>query len=324
MVGQIPWTQFSSCLRRKSGISFFLAISLWLIGGMMIPAAPPTAERPVQLNLAVTDKQGTPLETLTEKDFQVEENNKPMSVQSFKFQKNAPVSVGILVDISRSMGNENTRVALQIIKSLAETMKSPDELFIMSFSEEAELVVDFLSPEDYLEEALDHLGSGGPTYMGLAVDRGLAKLREARNPRRILLMISAGRDKAGPATLEHIGRYQVPIYALQMPGTGGLSGVYDSFGSLNIKGSALSVFAEQSGGRHSPVDTLESAQPRVHAYYHEWKNYYQLEYLSPNSKLDGKFRQVSVKAAPGGVEVIHLRKYFIAIKPHRAVMEQVY
>ncbi len=267
----------------------------------------------IHLYVGVADSKGSIVDTLTEKDFLLKENDKPVAIRSLKFQRNTPISLGILIDISRSMGVENTKLALQLVKSLAEIMKSPDELFIMAFSEDAELVVDLISPEDYLEEALDHLGTGGPTYTALAVDRGMAKLREARNPRRVLMIFSAGRDKAGPATREHIGRNRLPIYSLQLAGTGGLMGAYDSLGSLNIRGSALKIFAEQSGGRVGAGDHLEAVFPQLKKFYQEWKNPYLLEYESPNTKQDGKFRKISLEPISAGVEILCLQKYFVPL-----------
>jgi Ca-activated chloride channel family protein len=290
-----------------------LAAFIGLSFSPMLPTAAAQKHEEVRLFISVTDSKGNPVESLTEKDFQLKENDQPMAIQSLKFQRNTPVSLGILIDISRSMGTENTKLALQLVESLAKIMKSPDELFVMAFSEEAELVVDFISPEDYLEEALDHLGTGGPTYTALAVDRGLAKLREARNPRRILLVFSAGRDKAGPATMEHIGRFQLPIYSLQFPGTGGITGAYDSLSALNIRGSALKSYAEQSGGRTEAIDQMETALPPLKKYYQDWKNPYLLQYTSPNVKQDGKFRKISLEALNNPVEILHLKKYFIPL-----------
>jgi Ca-activated chloride channel family protein len=292
----------------------FAIFSLCFCSLPLIPEAE-TREH-IRLYFGAEDSKGNILGSLTEKDFVVKENDKPMSIQSLSFQRNAPISLGILIDISRSMGVEDSKLALQLVKSLAEIMKSPDELFIMAFSEDAELLVDLISPEDYLEEALDHLGTGGPTYTALAMDRGTAKLREARNPRRVLMIFSAGRDKAGPATREHIGRSRLPIYSLQMAGTGGLVGAYDSFGSLNIRGSALKVFADQSGGRVGSGDRFEALFPQLKKFYQEWKNPYLLEYESPNSKQDGKFRKITLEPTSDGVEVLCLQKYFVPLNRH--------
>ncbi len=298
-----------SCFSTAAGV---FAVALFCSPPFrFMPEAQSHAE--MRLYFGAEDSTGTIVDTLTEKDFVLKENDSPVPIRSLKFQRNTPLSLGILIDISRSMGVENTKLALQLVKSLAEIMKSPDELFIMAFSEDAELVVDLISPEDYLEEALDHLGTGGPTYTALAVDRGMAKLREGRNPRRVLMIFSAGRDKAGPATREHIGRNRLPIYSLQLSGTGGLVGAYDSLGSLNIRGSALKIFAEQSGGKVGAGEHLEAAFPQLRKFYQEWKNPYLLEYESPNTKQDGKFRKISLEPISGEVKVLCLQKYFIPL-----------
>jgi hypothetical protein len=219
------------------------------------------------------------------------------------------------------MGPSNTSLALRLVKSLAEKMKSPDELFLMAFSEDAELVVDLISPEDYLEEALDHLGTGGTTYTGLAVDRALSKLREAHNPKRIVLMISTGKDRAGQATLEHIGRARLPIYAISLEGAGGIRGAYDSFGALSLRGSVLSIYAEKSGGLAHGAPDEEKGEMLLEGYCREWKNQYRLEYESPNLKPDGKYRDIQIKPVNPQLQVRHLPRYFVPLQSRRPVME---
>ena len=107
-----------------------------------------------------------------DKDLSVLEEDKPQVITKLQFEKDTPVSLGVLIDVSRGMGPEGINLALSWLKTLAETLKSPDEIFVNAFSDESQEVVDYISPEDYLGEALDHLGTGGQARMGLAVDPG--------------------------------------------------------------------------------------------------------------------------------------------------------
>jgi VWFA-related protein len=263
----------------------------------------------VSFYVSVFDKQGKPVEDLTQAKFEILEDGKQQTIRSVHFEKATPVSLGILIDVSRSMGRERTDMALSWVKSLAERLKSPDEIFINSFSDDSQEVIDFAAPEDYLEEAATHLSTGGQSYTGLAVDRGLIKLRDSKNKKRVLLLVSAGLDKAGPATLEHIARFRCPIYALNLRGSGGATGALDKLKSLSMKGTALKVYADQSGGNSVLVDSSNEAERALDSLFYDLKNQYRLDYVSSNSKKDGKLRRVELKIMGGDYDMRYLRKY---------------
>src|SRR5262249_53182559 len=196
----------------------------------------PDHSNQISFSVSVVDKKGKQVGDLSQENFQVFEERKKKIITWCLFERNRPISFGILLIVSRRMDKERIDMALSWVKSLAERLKSPDEIFINAFSDDSQEVIDFAAPEDYLEEALTHLGIGGQCYTGLAVDRGLIKLRDAKNRKRALLLVSAGVDKAGPATLEHIARFRYPIYALGLKGSGGAASTLDKLKSLNVKG----------------------------------------------------------------------------------------
>jgi VWFA-related protein len=263
----------------------------------------------VSLYVSVVDRQGRPVENLSQERFQVFEDKKQQTISSFRFEKDTPLSLGILIDVSRSMDRERIDMALTWVKSLAERLKSPDEIFINAFSDDSQEVIDFTAPEDYLEEALSHLGTGGQCYTGLAVDRGLIKLRDGKNRKRALLLVSAGLDKAGPATLEHIARFRYPIYGLGLKPTGGVTSTLDRLKSLSVKGTALKVYADQSGGSAVFAESSNEAEHALVSVYYDLKTQYRLEYVSSNSKRDGKLRKIEVIVSGGDYDIRFLRKY---------------
>jgi len=290
-----------------------LLISLTLSGSLVVlkgsTTSVPDRSNQISFCISVVDKKGNPVEDLSQESFQVFEDRKQQTITSFHFEKDTPISLGILVDVSRSMDKERIDMALSWVKSLAERLKSPDEIFINAFSDDSQEVIDFAAPEDYLEEALTHLGVGGQCYTGLAVDRGLIKLRDAKNRKRALLLISPGVDKAGPATLEHVARFRYPIYALGLRGSGGAASTLDRLKSLNVKGTALKVYAEQSGGSDIFIGSSNEAEQALSSLYYDLKNQYRLEYVSSNLKTDAKLRKIDVTVSGGDYDIRYLRKY---------------
>ena len=224
-------------------------------------------------------------------------------------KKDTPVSLGVLIDVSRGMGPEGINLALSWLKILAETLRSPDEIFVNAFSDESQEVVDYISPEDYLAEALDHLGTGGQTRTGLAVDLALIKLRDARNKKKALLMLSAGKDIAGPATLDHISKFGFPVYSVGIPGSSGATGTLDRLKNLNLRGSALKVYAEHSGGEAQFVESTAEAEQAIARICLQLKNQYRLEYTSSSNSKPGKMLKIEVKARVPSWDVRYLKKY---------------
>jgi len=291
------------------------ALSLLILGAFIfftsqIKAGASTVDPShISLDVSVYDRQGRPVQDLSQKDFEVFEDKKTQPVTLLRFERGSPISLGILIDISRGMGRENIGLVLDWVKSLAEKLKSPDEIFLNAFSNEPQEVVDFISPEDYLEEPLNHLGTGGPSHTGLAVDLALIKLREAKNKKRALLLVSPGFDRAGPATLDHVARFRYPIYAVGLRGAVGITGALDRLKSLNVRGSALKVYADQSGGNALFVQSSKELEHTLDTLIFELKNQYRLEYASSNPKRDGKLRKVEVKVRNCDCEVRYLKKY---------------
>jgi VWFA-related protein len=265
--------------------------------------------RPVSLYLSIVDKEGKPVGNVIDKDLSILEEDKPQVIAKLQFEKDTPVSVGVLIDVSRGMGGDGINLALSWLKTLAETLRSPDEIFVNAFSDESQEVVDYISPEDYLGEALDHLGTGGQSRMGLAVDLALIKLRDARNKKRAVLLFSAGRDIAGPATLDHISKFGFPVYSIGIPGSSGATGTLDRLKNLNLRGSALKVYSEHSGGEALFVQSGLEAEAAIARICLQMKNQYRLDYASGNNSKIGKMLKVEVKTRNPDWDVRYPKKY---------------
>jgi VWFA-related protein len=277
------------------------------------PSASGSKARVITLYISIYDAQGKPVEGLNSSDIELLEDNKPQVISTFRFEKGTPISLGVLLDMSKNMAGERLSFSLNWLKSLAEKLKSPDELFVNGFSDESQELVDFVSPEDYLEEPLDHIGTGGHPLTGLALDRGMIKVREGRNAKKVLLFLSAGYDVAGPATLDHIARFGYPIYSLAVDvgGGEGLKGSIDWLKSLSIRGTAIKVYAEQSGGFILPLDSSAQGEAALPKVVFALKNQYRLDYTSSSSKKPGDVLKLQIKTKDSNYQVDYLKRYQI-------------
>lgn len=306
-----PETDRNHSRKRRRGrlpITGALLCSFLLIPNGLLKAPARSGHRPlpVTLQVAVTDRNGKPVENLQAADFRIFEKKKPQQVTRARFERNVPVSLGVLVDVSKSMEGNGIRLALKLLKHLAAKLESPDELFVNAFSNDSQELLDYIAPEDYLEDAIENLGTGGRPHMGLALDLALIKLRAASNPNRAVLFISAGRDIAGPATLDHIARHRYPVHAL---GIEGAISFRTRLKILNVKGSALKVYADHSGGSAYFVETEAEAASALEMLPYQLKNRFVLEYLSTHPERDGKSRKIRVGVSHPQYRVRHLKQY---------------
>jgi Ca-activated chloride channel family protein len=294
--------------RVRLPIKGVLLCALLLLPDGLFKAQARSGDRPlpVSLHVAVTDRNGKPVENLQAADFEVFEKKKLQRVTQVRFERDVPVSLGVLVDVSKSMEGDGIRLALKLLKRLATHLESPDELFVNAFSGESQELLDYMAPEDYLEEAIENLSTGGRPHMGQALDLALIKLRDASNANRAVLFISAGRDIAGPATLDHIARHRRPVYAL---GIEGAISFRTRLKTLNVKGSALNVYADHSGGSVYFVETEEEAAGPLEMLPYQLKNRFVLQYLSTHPKRDGKFRKIRVAVSQPQYQVRYPKKY---------------
>ncbi len=119
----------------------------------------------------VRDKQGKVIEDLTKDDFVLQEDGRPQTIRYFSRQTDLPLTLGLLIDTSRSerrmLGEERdaSRTFLEQVLRLEK-----DKAFLIHFDREVELLQDLTASRQRLEKALDALdrpqwrsgGSGDP------------------------------------------------------------------------------------------------------------------------------------------------------------------
>src|SRR5205807_2289567 len=103
------------------------------------------------------------------------------------------VSAGVVFDSSGSMRNhigESREAIVQFLK----TCESGDELFLVRFSDNPQLVTPLTNNCDEISRKLNFIQPHGWTAMNDAIVMSLGELRRATNPRRVLLVFSDGVD----------------------------------------------------------------------------------------------------------------------------------
>jgi Ca-activated chloride channel family protein len=251
----------------------------------------------VLIPVTVTDDVNRFVLGLQKEDFQLFEDGVEQNVSLFSGE-DAPLSVGVLFDKSASMSYKlgSSRDA---ITQLLNALNKEDEAFLVEFADLATLSVGFTGNTAEIRSALKNAQASGMTALLDAVNTGLVEMKEAKNSRKAIVVVSDGGDNRShytAAQIESLVREaDVQIYAM---------GVFEPvFSSAltpeEISGPRLlSEIATQTGGRAFaaavPGD-MPSVATRIAV---ELRNQYVLGYYPKNKSRDGKYRNVEVRVAP--------------------------
>lgn len=248
----------------------------------------------VLIPVTVTDPLNRFVTGLERDNFRLFEDKNEQKVTHFA-SEDAPLSVGLVFDTSGSMGSklDSSRKA---VAQFFKTANPEDEFFLIQFNDRPELVVDLTTHVEEIQNRLTFTQSKGRTALLDAVYMALHKMKKARNPRKALLIISDGGDNSSRYTESEIKKLvqeaDVQIYAI---------GIFESMANRGrtpeeLSGpSLLSEIAEQTGGRHFPVDNLNELPDVAAKIGMELRNQYILGYTPTNPGRDGKYRRVQVK-----------------------------
>src|ERR1019366_1122998 len=112
----------------------------------------------VLVPVTVTDPMNRLVTGLEQQDFQVLENNNGQTISTFAAE-DAPVSIGIIFDLSGSMTSKLIRARESILQFI-KTANPEDEFFVIGFNDRPELIEDFTSSVEDIEARLATVGSG--------------------------------------------------------------------------------------------------------------------------------------------------------------------
>jgi von Willebrand factor type A domain. len=248
----------------------------------------------VLIPVTVTDPMNRFVTGLEKEHFKVQEDNVEQTISHFA-SEDAPLSVGIVFDTSRSMGSKLTK-SRQAVVQFCKTANPADEFFLVQFSNQPELSVGFTTDVEDLQSRITFAESKGSTALLDAVYLALHEMKKARNPRKAILVISDGGDnnsRYSEGEIKNLVREaDTQIYGI---------GIYEEYGMRGrtpeeLSGPGLlSDLAEQTGGRAYSVGNLNDLPDIAAKVGIELRNQYVLGYSSTNLGRDGKYRRVKIK-----------------------------
>jgi Ca-activated chloride channel homolog len=248
----------------------------------------------VLVPVTITDPMNRLVTGLGKENFELFEGNSKEEIKSFS-SEDAPVSLGVIFDSSGSMSSKMDR-AKDAVMEFFKTANPQDEFFMITFSDEPEVVNDFTSSVDDIQGKLVFTVPRRRTALLDAIYMGVSKMREAKYAKKALLIISDGGDNHSRYTEGEIKALvkeaDVMVYAI---------GIYDRYFPTEeerLGPALLGEISELTGGRAFTVENPNDLGDVATKIGVELRNQYVLGYRPSTVARDGKWRKIRVKLLP--------------------------
>ena len=192
----------------------------------------------VNLTVSVNDKLGRFVTGLTKEDFEIFDDGVKQDTAFFS-DDDAPISLGIVYDVSSSMGNFSSR-ALSMLRYFFDNSHTEDEFYVYAFNNRVQLVQDFTSLPEAILSRVTFIKAKGSTALFDATYAAVEKVRQGRHHKKVILIFSDGEENSsrysGKELQNLLRENDVQIYAI------GMSEFSDGAGTLKF-------IAEPTGGQ---------------------------------------------------------------------------
>ena len=288
----------------------------------------------VQLFFNVKDKKGALIPDLKKDNFQIFEDGKPQTIKYFNAESNLPLTLGILIDSSGSQQRVLDMEKEVGGQFLQEILRAKDEAFVISFDVNVDLLQDFTNSVHDLKVALNkariNTGGGGGPLPGLgggpiptSTPRGtllydaiyLASHDELSHEvgRKAMIILTDGEDQGSQLrikdAIEAAQKSDSIVYVLLIADRG----FYGGFGYSGD--SEMKKLSAETGGRVIEVgNKFEKLKQAFGQISQELRSQYNIGYTPTNSKRDGTFRKVEIKAKQQGYKVQARSGYYAMIR----------
>jgi Ca-activated chloride channel homolog len=248
----------------------------------------------VLVPVTITDPLNRLVTGLDRQNFNLFEGKDQQEIKTFS-SEDAPVSIGVIFDMSGSMSSKIERAREAVIEFF-KTANPQDEFFMIAFSDKPEEIADFTSSVDDIQGRLLYTVPRGRTALLDAIYLGVTKMRQAKYPKKALLIISDGGDNHSRYTEGEIRSMvkeaDILIYAI---------GIYDHYFPTEeerLGPALLSDVTELTGGRAFTIDNPNDLADVSTKIGIELRNQYVIGYRPKNPVHDGKWRKIKVKLLP--------------------------
>ena len=250
----------------------------------------------VTFNVTVTDIYGRFVSGLSKNAFTVVDEKAPQEITFFS-DEDAPVSVGILFDVSGSMSGDKVRRARDALAHFIQTSHDRDEYFLIGFNSRAQLLMDRTRDGQAVLDKLTFVQTKNNTALYDACYLGVERVQRGTHPKRALLLISDGQDNNSRYTFSELRRVlkesDVVLYAI------GILGGSDMGSALGMEGQGvLDELAGVSGGKAFYPRSGAEMDDIFEQIALELRHQYSIGFKPKDFLTDGKWHKIKVTVHP--------------------------
>ena len=246
----------------------------------------------VEVTVTVVDAQGRIVVGLTRDDFSVFEEGQLQQIMAFTDQR-APVSLGVLLDVSDSMIGQPIVDAREALDRFVGDLLDPgDEAFASTFNHGSLLVAPWTQPPARLRGRLNAIRPTGSTAIYDAIASAAPLFSEKKHGRAALVLVSDGADTASDITLvkarDILQRTDPFVYAIAIDSS------KHPRASSRVSPEALREITGPSGGYTEVVKGSADIGPATERIAYELNHQYTIGYNSSRPP-DGSWRGIRVR-----------------------------
>ncbi|MGI8786564.1 MAG: VWA domain-containing protein [Pyrinomonadaceae bacterium] len=296
-----------SCLARRSLVLIFV----FLFGAFAALAQTPEATPPIQeendkpitvktdlvtLTLTVSDLYGRFVSGLDKSAFSVFDGNQEQNITFFS-DADAPISVGILFDVSDSMSGDKIAKARKALERFINTSHPSDEYYLIAFNSRAQLLLDRTRDGEAVLQKLTLVEPKSNTALYDACYLGVERVTRGTRQKKALLIISDGQDNASRYNFGEVRRLlkesDVTVYAV------GIIDGRDAGSVLGMQGQAfLDELTSVTGGKSFYPQTDVEMDEIFERIALELRHQYSIGFTPKDFTPDGKWHKVKVRVKP--------------------------
>ena len=257
----------------------------------------------VELYVTAVDRNGRPVEGLTEADFSVSEDGTAQKLLRFDKVTNLPFHAGILLDVSASMAPNLDTARRAALEFFEDSLSPRDRATLLTFNDLPRVAVRFSSDLKDLSAGLAGLKSERGTALYDSVIYSLFYFNGIRG-QRALIVLSDGEDESSRFSYEEMIDYArrsgVSIYTIRL----------EAEKTSRQSKRQLARLAEETGGLAFVIQSASELKSIYKQLVEELRSRYYLAYQSTNTSREDRFRFVEVEVNQSAVEAKTMSGYY--------------
>ena len=288
-------------------------------GGAQQPAAISVNVNAVTLLVTVHDHDGRMVKNLTQDDFVLLEDGVPQKIDYFSRESDLPLTVGLLVDTSRSQTGVLERERRASYTFLDQVLLDKDRAFVVRFDDRVETLQGLTSSRSELALALGRLSipQHYATLIYSAIQESSENVMRQQPGRKAFILLTDGvayRDATSIGTaIEYAQRADTILYSIRFSDP---IQVYRPFKAAILAAASergkqgLQQMAGETGGVSYEVKKSQTIEAIYSEIEDALRNQYSIGYMPARQNADGKYHKIKLLTKDHHLTVITRDGYY--------------